>query len=256
MTSWRAAAVTACATLAALALPAAAAAQINVMISGGFSTAYRELQPEFEKASGIKLVTTTGGSVGTGPNTIGSQLRRGVPADVVILAREGLAELSAEGRIVVGTDIDLARSVIGMIVRKGATKPDIRTVEAFKETLRRATSVAVSSSTSGVYLRTKLFPQLGIAAEMERKISTGGAAAVGRGEAEIGLQQVSEVLAVPNADFVGTIPAEVQYETVYAAAVVSGTKDPASARRLIAFLASDGSTAAIRKSGMEPVGSR
>jgi len=252
----RTCAATVCATLITLALPAGAAGQVNVMISGGFSTAYRELQPEFEKASGLKLATTTGGSVGTGPNTIGSQLRRGVPADVVILAREGLGELIAEGRIVAGTDVDLARSIIGMIVRKGAPKPDISTVAAFTETLRRARSVAVSSSTSGVYLRTKLFPRLGIAAEMEAKTSTGGSAAVGRGEAEIGLQQVSEVLAVPNADFVGTIPAEVQYETVYAAAVVSGSKDAASAKRLIAFLASDGSMAAIRKSGMEPAGSR
>ena len=256
MASWRAVAVTVCATLVAPSLSADAVAQVNVLISGGFSTAYRELQPEFEKVSGIKLTTTTGGSVGTGPNTIGSQIRRGVPADVVILAREGLAELVAEGRIVPGTDTDLARSIIGMIVRKGAAKPDIRTVDALRETLRRATSVAVSSSTSGVYLRTKLFPQLGIAAEMEGKISTGGAAAVGREEAEIGLQQVSEVLAVPNADYVGTIPAEVQYETVYAAAVVSGSKDTAAARRLIAFLASDRSMAAIRKSGMEPTGSR
>ena len=215
------------AIVAVLACPAAALAQVKVIISGGFSAAYRELSPQFEKAAGLTLTTTSGGSVGTGPNTIGGQLRRGVPADVVILAREGLAELIAEGRIMAGTDVDLARSIIGMIVRKGAPKPDIRTVDAFRETLRRATSVAVSTSTSGVYLRTKLFPQLGIAAEMEGKTSTGGAAAVGRGEAEIGLQQVSEVLAVPNADFVGTIPAEIQYETVYAAAVVSGSKDVA-----------------------------
>ena len=244
------------AIVAVLACPAAALAQVQVIISGGFSPAYRELSPQFEKAAAITLITTSGGSVGTGPNTIGGQLRRGVAADVVILAREGLNELIAEGRIVAGTDVDLASSVIGVIVRAGAPKPDIRTVEALRQTLLRAKSIAVSTSTSGVYLRTRLFPQLGIAAEMEGKTSTGGAAAVGRGEAEIGLQQVSEVLAVPNADFVGTIPAEIQYETVYAAAVVSGSKNVGSATRLIAFLASEGAMPAIRKSGMEPARAR
>ena len=94
--------------------------------------------------------------------------------------------------------MDLAQSVIGMIVRAGATKPDISTVDALKATLLRAKSVAISTSTSGVYLTTKLFPQLGIANEMASKTNMSGAAAVGRGEAEVGLQQVSEVLPVPN----------------------------------------------------------
>ena len=237
---------------AILTLPTAAFAQVKVIISGGFSAAYRELLPEFERTTGITVTTTSGGSVGSGPNTIGGQIRRGVPADVVILAREGLSELIAEGRIVAGTDTDLARSLIGMIVRAGAPKPDISTVEAFKQTLVRAKSVAMSSSTSGVYLTTKLFPQLGIIDEMKGKSSFSGAAAVGRGEAEIGLQQVSELLPVSGVDFVGTIPADVQYVTVYAGAVVAGSKETDASKRLIAFLASAGATAAIKKSGMEP----
>jgi molybdate transport system substrate-binding protein len=242
------------AIVAVLVSPAATFAQVNVIISGGFSAAYRELLPEFERTSSIKVTTSSGGSVGSGPNTIGGQLRRGVPADVVILAREGLAELIAEGRIAKGTDVDLARSIIGMVVRAGAPKPDISTVEALKQTLLGAKSVAMSSSTSGVYLTTKLFPQLGIADAMAPKIRSGGAAgpAVAKGEAEIGFQQVSELLPVPGVDFVGTIPAEVQYVTVYAAAVVASSKEPAAAKRLIAFLASEAATLAIRKSGMEP----
>lgn len=235
-----------------LTLPTASFAQVKVIISGGFSAAYRELLPEFERTAGIKVTTTSGGSVGNGPNTIGGQLRRGVPADVVILAREGLGELIAEGRIVAGTDTDLAQSIIGMIVRAGAPKPDISTVEALKQTLLRAKSVAMSSSTSGVYLTTTLFPRLGIADEMAGKSTTSGAAAVGRGDAEIGLQQVSELLPLPGVDFVGTIPAEVQYVTVYAAAVVAGSKESGAAKRLIAFLASESATTAIKKSGMEP----
>jgi molybdate transport system substrate-binding protein len=143
--------------------------------------------------------------------------------------------------------------VIGMIVRAGAPKPDISSVEALKQTLLHAKSVAMSSSTSGVYLTTVLFPRLGIANEMKDKVSSNGAAAVGRGEAEIGLQQVSEVLAVPNVDYVGTIPNEVQYATIYAAAVVSNSSQIDAAQRLIAFLSSPSATSAIRKSGMEPL---
>jgi molybdate transport system substrate-binding protein len=237
---------------AVLAWPAASFAQVKVIISGGFSAAYREILPEFERTSGMTVTTTSGASVGNGPNTIPGQIRRGVPADVVILSREGLVDLIKEGRTVAGTDTDLAQSVIGVIVRAGAPKPDITTVEALKQTLLRAKSVAMSSSTSGVYLTTKLFPRLGIAAEMKGKSSFSGAAAVGRGEAELGLQQVSELLPVKGVDFIGTIPAEVQYVTVYAAAVVNGSKEVDASRTLIAFLSSAGADAAIRKSGMEP----
>jgi molybdate transport system substrate-binding protein len=235
-----------------MAFPSASYAQVKVIISGGFTAAYRELLPEFERTSGLTVTTTSGGSVGNGPNTIGAQIRRGVPADVIILAREGLTDLIREDRTVPGTDVDLARSVIGVIVHAGAPKPDISTVEALKQTLLKAKSVAMSSSTSGVYLTTVLFPKLGIADQMKGKISTNGAAAVGRGEAELGLQQVSEVLPVPNVDFIGTIPESVQYVTTYAAAVVKGSSQIDASRRLIAFLSSQGAMAAIKKSGMEP----
>jgi molybdate transport system substrate-binding protein len=235
------------------ALPIASSAQVRVIISGGFRAAYQEVLPEFERTTGIQVSTTSGGSVGNGPNTIGGQLRRGVQADVVILAREGLTELLAEGRIVTGTDMDLARSIIGAVVPAGAPKPDISTIGALRQTLLRAKSVAVSTSTSGVYLTTTLFPQLGIASEMAGRVVTSGAAVVGRGEAEIGFQQVSELLPLPGVDFIGTIPAEVQYVTVYTAAVVAGSTQADASRRLVAFLASEGATVAIRKSGMEPL---
>ena len=234
------------------AFPSVSFAQVKVIISGGFTAAYRELLPEFERSSGITVTTTSGGSVGSGPNTIGAQIRRGVPADVIILAREGLTDLIKEERTVPGTDVDLARSIIGVIVHAGAPKPDISTVEALKQTLLKAKSVAMSSSTSGVYLTTVLFPKLGIADQMKDKISNSGAAAVGRGEAELGLQQVSEVLPVPNVDFVGTIPEAVQYVTTYAAAIVKGSSQLDASKRLIAFLSSEAAMAAIKKSGMEP----
>jgi molybdate transport system substrate-binding protein len=238
--------------LCLLAAPATAAAQVRVIISGGFTAAYRELLPQFEKATGITTTTTSGGSVGNGPNTIGGQVRRGVPADVIILAREGLTDLIAEHRIVPGSDVDLASSIIGMVVRAGAPKPDISTVENLKQALLAARSVAVSSSTSGVYLTTTLFQKLGIADQMKAKTTMVGAAAVGRGEAEIGLQQVSEVLPIPGTLFVGTIPSEVQYVTTYAAAIVSGSAQIDAARQLIAFLSSAEAAGAITRSGMKP----
>jgi molybdate transport system substrate-binding protein len=239
-----------------LAHPASAAAQVRVIISGGFTAAYRELLPQFERSAGVTVTTSSGGSVGNGPNTIGGQLRRGVQADVVILAREGLQDLIAEHRTIAGSDADLARSIIGMVVPAGTPTPDISTVEKLKAVLLAAKSVAVSSSTSGVYLTTTLFPKLGIAAEMAGKTSMGGAAMVGRGEAEVGLQQVSEVMPIAGTQFVGTIPAEVQYVTIYAAAVVSGSTQVETAKRLIEFLSSPGAAAAIERSGMEPLARR
>lgn len=240
-------------TATLLCVPAIASAQLDVIISGGFSAAYRELVPPFESANGLKVTTTTGGSVGDGPNTIGAKLRRGERADVVILAREGLGPLIAEKRIVPGTDVDLGRSLIGMVVREGAPKPDISTPEKLKQVLLAAKSVAVSSSTSGVYLTTTLFPKLGIGEQMRAKTSMNGAALVGRGEAEIGLQQVSEVLPIAHTTFVGTIPEEVQYVTTYAAAVVAGSPHLDAAKKLVDHLSSPAAAAAIQKSGMDPV---
>ena len=235
-----------------LAAPAVASAQVKVIISGGFTAAYRELLPEFERTTGITVSTSSGGSVGSGPNTIGGQLRRGVPADMVILAREGLRDLMADQRILAGTDTDLGRSIIGMVVRAGAPKPDISTVDKLRQVLLASKSVAMSSSTSGVYLTTTLFPKLGIAEQMAPKTTMAGAVLVGRGEAEIGLQQVSELLPIAGTTFVGPIPSEVQYVTTYAAAVVAGSNQADAARRLIRFLASESSAGAITRSGMEP----
>jgi molybdate transport system substrate-binding protein len=104
-------------------VPLTASAQLNVLISGGFSGAYEQLLPEFERTSGIKVTTGSGASQGTGPQTIAAQLTRGVPANVVILSREGLTELIAANRIVAGTDVDLARVALGVAVRAGTPKP-------------------------------------------------------------------------------------------------------------------------------------
>jgi len=238
---------------ASLALPTASFGQLNVITSGGFASAYQEVVPEFEKTTGITVTTTRGQSQGGGPNAIGAQLRRGVPADIVIMSREGLDPLIAEGRIAAGTDVDLARTPLGVSLRAGMPKPDIGTVEAFKQMLLHAKSVTFPSSTTGIWMVNQLFPQLGIAGEMAGKITNTGVAAVAKGDAEFAIQPVSEILHVPGTDFIGAIPAEIQYISVFSVAIVAGDKQMEASQRLIGFLRSETAAEAIRKSGMEPL---
>src|SRR5213592_163724 len=175
--------------------PVTASAQLKVMISGGFSGPYEKLLPEFERTTGIKVTTGSGSSQGTGPQTIAAQLARGVPVDVVILSREGLAELIAAQRIAAGTDVDLARTPLGVAVRAGAPKPDVSTVEAFKQAVLKANAVAVPSSTSGIFLMNDVFPRLGIADKVKVKPTargTGATAMVASGEADIAVMPGSE----------------------------------------------------------------
>jgi molybdate transport system substrate-binding protein len=235
---------------AALLWPATSIAQVNVMISGGFRAAYLEVLPEFERTTGIKVTTTAGASQGNSPNAIGVQLRRGVPADVVIMSKEGLADLIAEGRIVAASDIDLAQSPLGVGVPAGTSKPDISTIDAFKRTLLAARSIALNSTT-GIYLVTKMFPQLGIAEALASKTTNVGVTALVSGDAEIALQPVSELLHAAGVAYVGPIPTDIQYISVFTAAVVAGSKELDASKRLIAFLASEKTTAAIRNNGME-----
>jgi molybdate transport system substrate-binding protein len=144
--------------LAALSIwPVAASAQLKVITSGGFAGAYEQLLPEFERTSGIKVTTGSGSPQGSGPQTIGAQLARGVPADVVILSREGLNELIAANRIAVGTDIDLARARLGVAIRAGTPKPDVSTVEAVKQVLLKAKTIALAGAPAASGLRPTFF---------------------------------------------------------------------------------------------------
>lgn len=131
-----------------LALQAVSPAPVRVLMSGGFSAAYRELLPQFENTTGITVTTAGGASQGDGPGAIGAQLRRGVPADLVIMSRDGLAELLAAGRIAVGSDVNLASVPLGVGVRAGTPHPDISTIDAFKQTLLRAKSIGIQSSSA------------------------------------------------------------------------------------------------------------
>jgi len=239
--------------------PMPASAQLKVIISGGFSGAYEQLLPEFERTSGTKVETGSGASQGSGPQTIGAQLERGVPADVVILSREGLTELIAAKRIASGSDVDLAEVPIGVAVKAGAAKPDVSTVEAFKRVVTGARLVAVPASTSGIFLVKEVFPRLGIADKVNVKMTPRGseaAAMVANGEADIGLLPVSEILHAPGLEHAGVIHRDIQLIQIFSAAMVAGSKQPDAARRLIRFLASDAAASAIRKAGLEPLGKK
>lgn len=232
------------------------AVHLNVLISGGFAGAYERLLPEFKRTSGIKVTTGSGASQGTGSQTIAAQLARGVPADVVILSREGLGELIGANRIVAGTDVDLARVPLGVAVRTGTPKPDVRTVEAFKHILLKAKTVAVPGSTSGIWLMADLFPRLRIAEKIDAKMTPRGAdaaAMLAAGGVNVAVLPVSEILQAAGVEFAGSIAPEIQFLQVFSAAVVAGSGHIEASERLIEFLASARATEAIRDSGMEPL---
>lgn len=234
--------------------------EIRVMTSGAFTAAYLELIPRLELLTKKKIMTAAT-SIGTGDNSIPNRLRRGEPVDVVIVADGVLVGFIKDGLIIADSQTPIARSAIGMAVRAGAPKPDIGTVDALKRTLLQAKSIAYSASVSGDYLSTELLQRLGIADRVLakcRRIEGGErvGAVIARGEAEIGFQQMSELLPVRGIDHVTPLPPEVQKVSVFSAGVAVNSKDPDAARSMIRFLASPEAADAITNSGLEPIGNR
>jgi molybdate transport system substrate-binding protein len=232
------------------------AAEVKVMISGGFSAAYRQLVPEFEKATGNKVTTAFGPSMGATPEAIPNRIQRGEPVDIVIMARSALDGLVAKGEVLSDSPVDLARSIIGLAVREGAPKPDIGSVEALKRTLLAAKSIAYSDSASGVYISTEMFKRLGIEDEVKAKSRMIPAEPVGkvvaRGEAEIGFQQMSELLPVPGITVIGPIPTEIQKVTVFSAGIAKNSKEVAAAKALLAYLSAPAAGPIISSTGLTP----
>jgi len=248
-----------------LLIPASAAAEeIRVMISGGFFQAYSQLGPAFEKATGHRLITTRGPSMGDSPEALPTRLARGEMADVVILDGGAADDLVKRGVARAGSKVELALSQIGMVVRAGAAKPDIGSVEAFKRTLVAAKSVGYSDSASGTYLSTELFEKLGIADQIARKSrrvrgppsGEPVAAVVARGEVEIGFQQVAELIHTPGVTFVGTIPSELQPGHSFAGVITANARQAAAAQALLRFLSSPDASPVIVKNGLTPVSRR
>jgi molybdate transport system substrate-binding protein len=235
------------------------AAELRVMSSGGFTAAYKLLGPAFTASTGNTLDTILGPSMGKSPEAIPNRLERGEHADVVIMVGYALDDLIKQGKVIPGSRVELGDSRIGMAVRSGAPKPDIGSVEALKETLLHARSIAYSDSASGVYIERELFRKLGIEdqvkakAKMVPKIPV--ASVVANGDYEVGFQQVAELLPVPGATFVGKIPESLQSVTRYAAGIPVGAQHPEEAKALLDYLASPAVQPTVISTGMDSVAS-
>jgi len=240
-----------CAFGIALLSGSANAAEIKVMCTPAFKEAYSELVPSFEKSSGHKVVT-----IWAGTGEIMKRIGGGETVDLVILPAAMNEDLTKQGRLVAGGSTAVAKSGVGVAVRAGAPKIDISSGEALKRSLLAAKSIAYSSGPSGVYLA-GLFQKWGIADQIKSKITQvpGGTAVgdvVARGDADIGFQQVSELLPIKGIDFLGPLPADIQETTVFSAALHTAASAPDAAKALVKFLTAPDAAAAIKKAGMQP----
>ena len=237
--------------LAGLFGPPAQADEIRVMASAAMKEAYLELVPAFEQASGHKVITIWAGGV-----DIVKRMKAGEVVDLVLLARPAVDELVRAGKLAADGRVDLARSGVGVAVRAGAPKPDISSAESLKRALLAAKSIAYSTGPSGAHIAA-LIERMGIGDAVKSKVlQTMPGNPVGylvaRGEAEIGFQQVSELLPIVGIDFLGPLPAEVQEITVFSGGLHAGASSPAAARALMKFLSAPAAAAVLRKKGMEP----
>lgn len=231
--------------------------ELKVLSTTAMKMVFEELAPAFERDSRCRL------NVHLGPSLqLEKRLHEGETADVAIVTRLGAEDLLARGTLAAGTLVDVARSLIGVCVAKGASRPDISSAESFKQAMLKAKSIALSKpvggGASGAHMA-RVFDRLGIAGEIEAKAKYGAGGAKGlaaltvaRGEAEIGIQQMAELLAVPEIDVVGPLPAALQAVTQFTAAVPSGAAHGDAARALIDFLGSPTAKRVIKAKGLEP----
>ena len=227
------------------------AADIKVLSTQATEESYRELVPQFEKASGHKVTT-----VFTGTLDANKRLAAGETYDLLIMSGPSIDEHVKGGKVVSGSRVDLAKSGVGVGVRAGAPKPDIRTTEALKKTLLAAKSIGYSTGPSGVYM-VSLLQRMGIAEEIKDKLrqtQTGVfvGSIIANGEAEIGFQQVSELSNFPGVDYVGPLPADIQQMTVFASGILVGAKESDAAKALVKFITTPAAGEAFKKRGMEP----
>ncbi|HEY6258286.1 MAG TPA: molybdate ABC transporter substrate-binding protein [Xanthobacteraceae bacterium] len=228
------------------------AAEIKALVSNALKSTMEEAAPQFEKASGNKLVITFGAAA-----ELKASIEKGAAVDVAILTTATTDDLIKGGKLIAAGRADIARSGAGVAVRKGAPKPDISTTEAFKHALIDAKSIGfVGAGATAPYIRS-LFDRLGIADQVQSKLkvlpATNPAAnAVANGEAELGITQISEILPYAGAELVGPLPPEIQLYTVYPAAVATDTKESAAANALIKFLTAPAAIAVLKAKGLSP----
>lgn len=230
--------------------PSARAAEIKVLSTVAMESVLEELAPQFERDTGHRLAITFGVA-----NVMKRQIEAGDPFDVAIMTAPVTDALIEQGRIVPATRTDMARGGIGIGVRKGAPKPDIASVDALKRTLLAADSVAFSrEGWSGLYFA-GLLERFGIAETIQPKIRYGAANVgemVASGEAQLGVQLINELMAVPGVEVVGPLPAEVQNHVILAGGVGTQARDPAAAEAFLRFVTAPAAAPLIRSKGLEP----
>jgi molybdate transport system substrate-binding protein len=236
---------------ASLLSAAVGAAEINVISTQATQEAYLELVPQFERLSGHKVKTVFNGTL-----NVQKRLADGEPYDLVIMAGPAIDEQIKLGKALAGSRVDLAKSGTGVAVRKGTAKPDIGSADALKKTLLAAKSIGYSTGPSGLYMLS-VFEKLGIAEQVKAKLKqTPSGVFVGtliaNGEAEVGFQQISELMHFAGIDYVGPLPGELQRMTVFSAGIHSGAKQGDAARALVKFLTAPAAAPVMRKHGLEP----
>jgi|SRR5882672_5921600 len=229
--------------------------EFRVMTSGAFTAAHLALIPQMERLTKAKVVTAST-SIGTGEMSIPNRLKRGEVVDIVIVAEGVLRQFVTDGLVLAEGLAVIARSGMAMAVRVGAPKLDISTVDALKRALLQAKSIGYSASESGKYFTGELVQRLGIAEQVlpKSRLVGGGervGAVVARGELELGIQQLSELLPVPGIAHITPLPPEVQKVSLFAAGVAASSPDKSRARSAIKFLASPEAAKAIMSSGLE-----
>ena len=233
-----------------LATASVAAAEIRFICSNALKAVMQELAPRFEKASAHKLTITYGST-----HPLKARIVKGKAFDLTILGEAAIDDLVKQGKLVAATRIVVARSALGVAMRKGIAKPDISSTDAFKRTLLNAKSIAyLPDGLTGTYLKV-LFQRLGIAESMQLKYKNArGAEAVASGEAEIGVTQISEILYQTETQLMGPLPPEIQNYTNFPAAISSGAQHADGAKALLNFLASPEAARVLKASGLEPPG--
>jgi molybdate transport system substrate-binding protein len=233
------------------------AIDIKVLSTTAMKMVFEELSPAFARATGNRLDVTLGPSL-----RLEKQIGEGEVADVAIVSASGVRDLVEQGRLVDGSAVEIAKSSIGVAVPKGAPKPDLSTAEGFKRAMLAAKSIAcsrpVGGGQSGVHLA-QVFADLGITEQMEAKAKYGAGGAGGlaglvllRGEADIGIQQMAELMAVDGIDVVGPLPPEIQMVTPFVAAIPTNATYAAAGRAVIAFLTTPDAKRVIKAKGLDP----
>jgi molybdate transport system substrate-binding protein len=230
---------------------------VKVLATTAMKTVFDELAPLLERESGLRVVA------GFGPSAqIERRIGEGEAADAAILTGAAAREMAASGKVLAESLVDIARSSLGVAVQRGAPRPDLSSAESFKRALLAAKSVAVSrpvgAGLSGAHMA-KVFDELGIAEAMQAKLKYGSGGVSGlvglilaRGEAELGVQQIAELMAVPEIDFVGPLPRQLQSVTPFVAAILANAQQPEAGRKLIAFLSTAQAKRVIAAKGLEP----